>query len=86
MTQFYFEVCNDPGSEESIDSFVIVSKEFWDEHGHLDDSVSEQLEGILPANFYELCEAVYEFDGSVEEGRQALLELGFIEKTLTDTF
>ena len=85
MTTFYFQIHKDESFEESIDTFVFVSKEFWEEHGHMDDSVNEQLEEMLPDGFYELCEGVYEFDGDVEEGREALrhfLNVKFIEKKL----
>jgi hypothetical protein len=64
-------------------AFMIVSKEFWDQNGHLDDShIAEQLGDLLPKGFYEMCESMFETDLPVKTATNLLLKAGFEEKVL----
>lgn len=65
------------------DMFAIVSKEFWDENGCLNDQhITSELSGILPGGFFEACESMFETHHSPDAARIKLLEAGFMEMNL----
>lgn len=78
MTKFngwYFQM-----SDEMV---MIVSKEFWDREGCIDDQhITEELGNLLPANFYEATESIFEYSMSEERAYDILLKAGFKEKVL----
>ena len=55
--------------------FAITPTAYWKRHGYLYDDHFD----IPDKRFVALMESYYEFDGSLEEGRQALLDLGYEE-------
>ena len=60
---------------------VLVTKEFWDKHHHLDDSGSE--ERYVPNGFYQIAEGCYEHDFSThEEACSALKKSGWVAKII----
>lgn len=59
-------------------SFGLVTKEYWDERGALNDSDFPN-ENLLPHGFSRDSESVYSYNGTVEDGREALLAIGFEE-------
>ena len=78
MTRYYFAI-EAPGIKPNDEAFWIVEQQLYDDTGELDDS-SDTIDDDLPVGFYRLAEAVYEYEGYVEEGRERLLTAGFIEK------
>lgn len=71
---FYFEVCRDVSNT----FYLITPKSYYDREGCLSDE-SGVANDILPAGFFELAESTYEFEGTPEEGRQKLLDIGMKE-------
>ena len=64
-------------------TFYVVPKERWDSTGYLDDSVGRIVNPTLYSlGFHEQAEAMYEFNGPDEDGRKALINLGFEEKDI----
>jgi len=68
--------CVDEVNDPENPSFCLTSKAYWDKYGHLDDCLSEI--DALPDGFYNLMEACWEYDGSIEEGKAALHRAGFV--------
>lgn len=78
---FCIDDTNDPGN----DVFCFTSKEYWDENDVLDDCLSEI--DCLPPKFHNLMEAMWEYAGaSTEEGKQNLLDAGFVFSSEMDSF
>jgi hypothetical protein len=73
---YYYQI----GDNNGDDYVLVVSKQFWEENGHLDDC--HQGTGIMPTGFYEMCESMFEYEGNMDAARQALNAAGFIEKQL----
>lgn len=58
--------------------FNIVSKDYWDEHHHFDDSVN--CSNVkLPSGFTECMEGVFTYDGSVAMATFKLCQAGFVQ-------
>lgn len=66
------------GEKDGPPHFNIVSKEFWDQYGHLDDGVN-QSNVKMPEGFCEAMEGCFEFDGTKEDGIKKLLAAGFTQ-------
>ena len=60
--------------------FIITPKELFDKEGVMDDSGEEPSD--LPKGFYELQESEYEYEGSILEGKNALIKGGAVEKKM----
>ena len=73
---YYYQI----GDNNGLDYVLVVSKSYWEENGCLDDQ--HQGTGIMPPGFYEMCESMFEYDGSMDQARQVLNAAGFIEKEL----
>ncbi len=71
---FYFEVCRDVSNT----FYLITPKSYYDREGCLSGE-SGIADSVLPQGFYELAESTYDFEGTPEEGRQILLNLGMKE-------
>ena len=71
-------------SDPDMAAFCLTSKEYWDENHVLDDCLGEI--DCLPDGFANLMEASWEYDGSFEEGAQALSNAGFIFSSDMDRF
>lgn len=72
-------------SDPDYPNFCLTSKEYWDERGTLDDCLDE-VEG-LPDGFSNSMEAMWEYyAGSTEEGKQKLLDAGFVYSDEMDDF
>lgn len=74
---FYFQLVENT-TEDPPSYFIITPKKFYDTEGCLSDE-SGFTEGVLPENFYELAESMFEFDGNPKLGRDILLNLGVTE-------
>lgn len=62
-------------------SVAVVLKDFWEEHGYLDDSGSE--EEYMPEGFFMLTDAMYEHRfPTTEDAKKVLKMAGFEEKVL----
>lgn len=72
---FYFQLVKEESGEEY---FLITSCEYYDKEGCLDDD-SGVPDNILPEGFGEMAEAMYEYDGSANKGREILLSIGMKE-------
>lgn len=79
-----FLFCVDTSNDPDYPSFCLTSKEYWDEEGHLDDCLSE-IE-CLPDGFHNAMEACWEYVGPVEEGKQKLLDAGFVHSPEMDSY
>lgn len=66
--------CMDYSDEEVV--FCFTSKEYWDEYQTLDDCLGSIK--CLPPKFHNTAEACWGYLGTVEQGKNALLEAGFI--------
>jgi len=73
----YFQLVEDVTSDPPS-YFIITPKQYYDAEGCLSDE-SGFTEGVLPENFYELTESMFEFDGNPKLGRDILLNLGLAE-------
>lgn len=74
-SDYYFHVCEFDGTTCAI----VSSRSLWEEEQCMDDeSIPEEM---LPDGFSELCEAQFEYTGSVAEAREKLQAAGFIENT-----
>lgn len=71
---FYFELCR----EVSGTFYLITPKAYYDREGCLSDE-SGLADEILPSGFCELAESTYEYNGTPENGRQLLIDLGMKE-------
>lgn len=71
---FYFELCR----EVSGTFYLITPKAYYDREGCLSDE-SGLADAILPSGFCELAESTYEYNGTPENGRQLLIDLGMKE-------
>ena len=80
-SDFYFAVdrAKDPQDEWDIDTIVITTKAYYDKTGYWCDNDRMKIGTVLPNGFCDIMESVYEYDGNIEEGRQVLLNAGFIE-------
>ena len=64
-------------------TFLVVPKAHYDTTGYLDDGVGHIVNTTLfPLGFHESAEAMYKYSGSMEEGKQKLIALGFTQKAL----
>ncbi len=71
---FYFEL----SKNEDEAFFLITPKAYYDKEGCLSDE-SGLADEILPSGFCELAESTYEYNGTPENGRQLLIDLGMKE-------
>ena len=72
-TIWYFEPDISPVGE----FFTITSKAYWNSNKALDDfSMSPALASVLPEGFHELSESIFEYDGTIADGIDALLQTG----------
>lgn len=69
-SDFYFCVSRED------QAFCLTSIEYWKARECLDDCLSDI--DCLPSKFHNSMEAMWEYRGSLEEGRKALEEAGFI--------
>jgi hypothetical protein len=76
-SDFYFAVCKGEHEDPPVDTFVVVSKNYWKRNKCLDDS-GGRADHVLPDGFVEVMESEYEYDGDTEAGREKLLKLGFV--------
>lgn len=84
--QDYLDKDDDGNSVIETDSstFYVVPKDRWDSTGYLDDGVGRLVNSTLfPLGFRESSEAMYEYDGPDKEGRQKLINLGFVETEIS---
>ena len=65
---------------KKLDSFIVVPKEHWDTTKSWDDSGYRPAD--LPKDFLMAQESVYEYQDDFEQGRQMLLDIGYIETVL----
>ena len=77
---YYFHY--DPSMEDDADgpsfpAFDIVSKKFWDDHHHFDETVN-CTNVNMPHGFTECMEGVFEFDGKKDVAISKLLAAGFL--------
>lgn len=72
---FYFQQSKGPEGETL---FYITPKAYYDREGCLSDE-SGVANSILPVEFGEVMESVYEYEGEPQAGRQILLDLGMQE-------
>lgn len=78
---YYFKVVEAKSELWGANTLMILSKKvFFDKNGHLDDRERGQ-EANLPVGFYNVMEAVWETDESVEEARKLMIEAGFTENS-----
>ncbi len=78
MIYFAFE---DDSESDFYNMFLVVKRDFWELHGHLDDQhITAQIRKQLPDGFCEVQESVFEYNGTTDEGRELLLEMGYQEK------
>lgn len=75
--ELYFQLVEDVTADPPA-YFIITPKQYYDAEGCLSDE-SGFTEGVLPENFYELAESMFEFDGTPQLGRDILLNLGVTE-------
>jgi hypothetical protein len=75
--ELYFQLVEDVTADPPA-YFIITPKQYYDAEGCLSDE-SGFTEGVLPENFYELAESMFEFDGNPQLGRDILLNLGVTE-------
>jgi len=73
----YFQLVEDVTADPPA-YFIITPKKYYDAEGCLSDE-SGFTEGVLPENFYELAESMFEFEGTPQLGRDILLNLGVTE-------
>ncbi len=71
---FYFEVLR----QVSGTTYLITPKLLYDTEGVLSDE-SGVADEVLPKGFYELTKSTYQFEGTAEDGRQILLDIGMKE-------
>jgi hypothetical protein len=63
----------------------IVSKEFWEQNGTLDDNhVDSEIAAFLPDGFYEDCESMFSTDYYIKDARVLLKAAGFKEMKLLE--
>lgn len=88
-SDYYFQVYQDDGEYSDPDDydgeypfwFVIVDRDHYDRTGCLNDDTGKQLNKSLKKfGFGEAMESTYEYRGGHTDGREKLLQLGFIEK------
>lgn len=65
--------------------FYITPKKYHDTYGYLlDTAITDVSDVIFPPGFNESCDSGFNFKGTAAEGRQLLLDAGFIEnKTMS---
>ncbi len=74
---------NDPDSP----AFCITSKAYWDENECICDGQEDHdIEECLPPKFGNLAEGQWEYYGKPEDGKQALLDAGFVYCDPLDDF
>jgi hypothetical protein len=73
-SDFYYCVERNSDYDDSV-SFCFTSIEYWNENECLDDCLSRI--DCLPKGFHNAMEAIWEFNGSVENGELALKAAGF---------
>lgn len=66
--------------DEEEFAIALVTKAYWDEHGHMDGNGLDDR--LLPPGFYELSESVYETDLDTEDAKAALRAAGWEEKMM----
>jgi len=71
-SDYYFCTFMDDGEQ----LYCLTSIEYWNENGCLDDCLDD-IE-CLPNKFHNSAEAMWEYNGTPEEGRKALEDAGFV--------
>lgn len=66
--------------DEDEFAIALVTKAYWDEHGHMDGNGLDDK--LLPPGFYELSESVYETDLATEDAKAALRAAGWEERMM----
>ena len=66
--------------ETDVTVFFITPRDYYDHHNHLYDGSIRR--DVLPEGFGECMEGCYEAEVSKENGRQILLNAGFVEKKM----
>jgi len=56
----------------------VCLRSHWKKRKSLDDR-SFACQYVEPLGFFEMCESIYEFQGTIEEARKILLEAGMTE-------
>ena len=70
-SDFYFQLVH----QASGSFFLITPVLYYDTEGCLSDE-SGVADSVLPKGFYELTESTYEYEGTLETGRQLLIDIG----------
>jgi hypothetical protein len=78
----YYEFVSEPDCTSGY-CMIAVYKDFYDKHGYMDDRGKEDAV-LIPLNFDNLSEGIYEFDriGTRDDVRALLNPLGWVEKAL----
>jgi hypothetical protein len=77
-SDFYFAHAEDELIEGGV--YTIVPKKYWDKNKRLLDE-NQIAADLLPNGFFELSEGMYEYDGKSNEGKELLINAGFIENS-----
>jgi len=85
-SDYYFQLIIpggfNPTEEEEFPVFYITKRIYFDSTGYLDDQCGAH-NTPMPSDFGgELMEAVWDYDGDPQVGRQSLLRAGFVEKKM----
>lgn len=84
-SDFVFCVNNSEGDEYI--TFPITSTEYWNENGCICDGQEDHdVRELLPDGFSNSMEGTWEYNGAAEEGKQKLLDAGFVHSDALDDF
>lgn len=82
-----FVFCVDISNDPDYPCFPITSAEYWKENECIcDGQEDEDIESVLPDGFHNLMEGTWEYNGSWQEGKQKLLDAGFVYNDALDDF
>lgn len=76
-SDFYFAIDKKTSKETGVTTVIVTERDLWDKEGYWSDTGEE--ESLMPDSFFKLTDALYEYEGSIQEARVALSSLGFIE-------
>lgn len=80
-----FVFCVDLSNDPDYPSFPITSAAYWEENECIcDGQEDEDIEKVLPDGFHNVMEGTYEYNGDWQEGKQKLLDAGFVFNEVLD--
>ena len=82
-----FVFCVNTSEGEDYITFPITSLEYWNENGCIcDGQEDDDVRELLPRGFSNTMEGTWEYNGDWTEGKQKMLNAGFVYSDAVDDF